>query len=109
MGGNKNPHLPQLTRISTRKVAKTSEDSSDFSEEDEEWFYLQQDFVRDNQITARAVAKVTFLKNGKKIDPKLLLEKLNHRDEKPPMPEFLKDLLCGEKNLVNEVKSINKA
>jgi acyl-CoA thioesterase FadM len=76
---------------------------------DEHWFYLKQDFVKDDKIMARAIAKVTFLKNGKKINTDDFLSKLNHNELKPEYPDYLTDMLAGEKILINGVKETNKA
>ena len=76
---------------------------------DDEWFYLQQDFVKDKKVMARAVAKVAFLKKGRKLDPQVMLKKLNHLEAKPIMPVFLEELIKGEKLLVNEIKKINNS
>jgi acyl-CoA thioesterase FadM len=75
---------------------------------DDHWFYLKQDFVREGKVVARAIAKVTFLKKGKKLNTTELLTKLNHTEKKLEFPSYLNNILEGEKKLINEVKEFNK-
>jgi hypothetical protein len=75
---------------------------------DDNWFYLKQEFIKDNQIKASAIAKVIFLKKGKRLSPSYLLEKMEIKDEAPKAPEYFHSMLDSEKGLVDSVKSANK-
>lgn len=76
---------------------------------DESWFYLRQNFIKDKKIMASAVAKTCFLKNGKRMDPAILVEMLGEHKNQPPMPKYLSELIQGDKHLIEEVKLFNKS
>lgn len=75
---------------------------------DTHWFYLRQDFVKDGLIMARAIAKVTFLKKGKRINTDFLLDKIGQNNFKKQTPSYLNEILSGEKTLIEEVKKTNR-
>jgi len=75
---------------------------------DNMWFYIEQQFVKDGLIMAHAIAKVTFLKGRKKVSPDFVLSKLGEPIEKPEMPNYLKELIHGEKEMINLVREHNR-
>ncbi len=75
---------------------------------DDSWFYLKQEFIKDNQIKASAIAKVIFLKKGKRVSPSYLLKKMNKDVTAPKAPEYFQSMLESEKGMVNTVKKFNK-
>jgi acyl-CoA thioesterase FadM len=75
---------------------------------DESWFYLKQEFIKDNQIKASAIAKVIFLKKGKRVRPDYLLKKMGKEVSPPKAPEYFQSMLNSEKGMINLVKEFNK-
>lgn len=78
---------------------------------DNMWFYIEQQFVKNEVIMAHAIAKVTFMKGRKKVSPDYVLSKLNtdiEKLEKPDMPNYLQELIHGEKEMINIVRAHNR-
>jgi acyl-CoA thioesterase FadM len=75
---------------------------------DDSWFYLKQEFMNDNQIKASAIAKVIFLKKGKRVSPGYLLDKMGTNSTPPIAPEYFQSMLDSEKGMVKVVKEFNK-
>jgi acyl-CoA thioesterase FadM len=76
---------------------------------DDMWFYIEQQFVQDNMIKTNAIVKVTFLKGNKKLAPIDIISRLPAgKVEKPEAPQYLKELIEGEKHLLHALKLKNK-
>lgn len=76
---------------------------------DDLWFYIEHQFVQDGLVKANAIAKVCFTKKGKRVSPQTVSSKVSNRDvEKPLMPEFLKELIDGEKKMIRILKDKNR-
>ncbi len=75
---------------------------------DENWVYVQQDFMKNSKVHARSIAKMTFTKSGKKIRTDIILSHFGENIKSAPMPSFLKELIIGEKDLVKNVKEFNR-
>lgn len=57
---------------------------------DEEAFFFEQRFVAKNEIYARAIVRIRFLKNPRGIvTPAEVLEAINWRGEQPKLPEWV--------------------
>lgn len=70
---------------------------------DDKWFYVEQDFIHKGKLCAKAIVKVGMLK-GKLIEPKYVLEKMGIQDVDLEMPEYLKELIQGEKDFIATTK-----
>lgn len=77
---------------------------------DEMWIYIQQQFIQNDLIKANAIVKVTFLKKGKKMAPIEIMDLVpNHKKiEKPETPQFLKELIEGEKHMITGLRDHNR-
>lgn len=76
---------------------------------DDMWFYMEQNFVRDNQIVASAIVKATFLAKGKRISPKTVIPKCGYTEARPPeFPHYLKEMIEGEEAFIANIKESNK-
>lgn len=72
---------------------------------DDKWFYIQQQFCKKNeQVAASAIVKVTFLRNGKRMQPDEILEDAGHVMKPPVAPEFLTAFLQGDAAFVRGTK-----
>jgi acyl-CoA thioesterase FadM len=61
---------------------------------DEKDFYLEQQFIRDGEVYARALVKARMLKKDGKISPADCLTLLGESRTSPPQPEYLKAWLA---------------
>lgn len=77
---------------------------------DEMWIYIQQQFIQDDLIKANAIVKVTFMKGGKKMAPIEILDMVpNHKKiERPETPQYLEELLKGEKHMITTLRDHNR-
>ena len=75
---------------------------------DDMWFYIEQKFMKDGHIAANAIAKVTFLQKGKRVSPTQVIEWLDPSVEKMALPKFLEELIDGESDMIEEVRSHNR-
>lgn len=76
---------------------------------DESWFYMEQNFVRDNKVCASAVVKATFIKGGKRVSPQVVMEKVSQASVKAPVfPEYLENLIKGEEAFIAGIKKFNR-
>ncbi len=76
---------------------------------DDMWFYMEQNFVRNEQIVASAIVKATFLKGGKRISPNIVIPKCGFENARAPeFPHYLKELIEGEEAFIENIKAKNR-
>lgn len=76
---------------------------------DDMWFYLEQKFIKDEKIYCHAIVKAVFMKGRKRILPIEVVKEVKGEEiPSPEFPNYLRSIIAGEDELINEIKKINK-
>lgn len=76
---------------------------------DDSWFYLEQQFIKNQKIYSHAVVKVAILEERKRISPKEVAQALAKGEiESPEFPSYLVELLEAEGKVIDEIKRRNE-
>lgn len=77
---------------------------------DDQWFYMEQSFVKKNNVVASAIVKAAFLDKGKRVNPKVVMEKSGIESPlAPEFPNYLNEMIEGENAFIQKIKEQNKA
>jgi len=77
---------------------------------DDRWLYIQQEFFDGKLLAATTVVKFTCKKGRNTFKPQDLIERVRgEKVESPQMPEYLLELIQGEKKMVARARDYNRA